>query len=84
MTKEAIVHDIIAELERIPMAYLQSLYEIIHTFRLQIPDPKDAVNDSVEVWDEVLDDALRNRQRNNAERFHTLGHLFEEDTHHVG
>jgi hypothetical protein len=36
--KELIIRNIVKELKEIPLAYLENLYAIVHTFRINLPE----------------------------------------------
>jgi hypothetical protein len=80
MPPEISVHDIIAELEQIPAAYLPNVYNIIHTFRLNVSAPQDDLG----VWDFVREDAMMQRQKHNQAQFEELETLFPEDMSDAG
>jgi hypothetical protein len=68
MEKELILKNILKELDKIPLAYLKNIYQIIRTFRKQLPILPQKPATKVEKpfdWDELIDDIHANRRENN-------------------
>jgi hypothetical protein len=82
MEKQAIIKNIIKELDKIPLVYLQSLYQIIRTFRKHLPVATKKMDvlavkpteDNFD-WDELIDNVHANRKRNNERMHRNIEHL---------
>lgn len=58
-----VIKNIVRELKDIPLAYLENLYAIVHTFRMNVP-AKDEQESSFD-WDSLLEDINENRKNTN-------------------
>jgi hypothetical protein len=73
MEKELILKNILKELDKIPLAYLKNIYQIIRTFRKQLPVlPQQSATSLAKKeekpfnWDELIHDIHTNRRANNS------------------
>ena len=79
MEKKTLLKNILIELDNIPENYLKNLYEIIHTFRIYIPqkqiDEEKKQNNDL-IWDELIDEIYQNREDNNKRLNSKINNLF--------
>jgi hypothetical protein len=83
--KEILIRIIMLELNQIPAVYLQNLWNIIHTFRENIPakeevqsiDNQDVVESNEEIWDNLLKDVNEQRQFSNQQMMQKIDLLFD-------
>ncbi len=72
MDKQLLLKNILIELNRLPVSYLPHWYDLIHTFRENLQVEEDISGSSTETdfdWDALVDEVMKNRQRNNLRRF---------------
>lgn len=60
-----IIKNILKELDKIPLIYLQNIYQIVRTFRKHLPIIPIKEQQKAFDWDELIDNVHTNRQRNN-------------------
>ncbi|MBW8051861.1 MAG: hypothetical protein FVQ77_16285 [Cytophagales bacterium] len=81
MEKKTLLKNILIELDNIPVNYLKNLYEIIHTFRIYVPQKQIDIDDEKEqyndlIWDELIDEIYQNREDNNKRLNSEINNLF--------
>jgi len=74
--KETVIRNIVEELKEIPLAYLENLYAIVHTFRINLPAKEEQEEDFD--WDSLVEEVNENRKNNNLSLATKLDNLFAE------
>lgn len=81
MEKQLLLKNILTELNRLPEPYLQHWYEIILTFRKNIPGGEDAQvlpEEGDFDWDSLVEEVMQNRRENNMERMKRTETLLQD------
>jgi len=81
MQENILLRNIAFELQYVPSEYLKTLFEIIHAFRLNLPNvaQTDQPQNNID-WDLLSEEIMQNRQSNNQKMFNKIDTLFEEET----
>ncbi len=79
MQENLLLRNIAFELQYVPSEYLKALFEIIHAFRLNLPQvvPANQPQNVVD-WDLLLDEIMQNRQQNNQKMFDKVDYLHKQ------
>ncbi|MEN8122272.1 MAG: hypothetical protein ABFS35_18140 [Bacteroidota bacterium] len=75
LNKEILLKNIFYELNHVPAIYLNNIYEIIHTFRTQIPASNE--EEPVFDWDNFIKDIYEQRESNNRNYANKITSLFD-------
>ena len=81
--KDKFIIEIVNEINEIPVIYYKTIYEIIHTFRenmpnIQLENNAENYNEIEFDWDNLLNEIHLNRQKNNLLLNEKVNHLFQE------
>lgn len=76
MQEEILLRSILLELQYIPAEYLRLLFEIIHAFRVNLPNTvHNAENFD---WEVLSDEIMANRRRNNEQMFRRVNQILAD------
>ncbi len=75
--KELIIRNIVKELKDIPLAYLENLYAIVHTFRINLPEKSYQDGDDFD-WESLVEEVNENRRETNLLLANQLDNLLAE------
>ena len=79
MNETLLLRNIMLELQYVPAEYLRLLFELIHAFRLNLPNPAPVEKPQEIDWEEILWQIMENRRKNNEAMFRKVDTLFTNE-----